>query len=169
MGTADSWHTAATNPFSTVLCLMSSSSLPDLSTSQWTAPSNMDLHLWSNAPSLPFSGESFDLVSTRSVALLLPSTDWPSFMRHCVRVLKPGGSLEISVLDPMPRNAGPLLQQWTTVYLILGLERKFSVTRPAMVIPFWLKDVTAFAPPVVKTMAFSAVTDGDFGGPDSPM
>jgi hypothetical protein len=63
----------------------------------------------------------------------------------------------------MPRNAGPLLQQWTTAYLILGLERRFLATRPAMVLPFWLKDEPAFSLPQIKTVTFSAVTPSDNG------
>jgi hypothetical protein len=83
-------------------------------------------------------------------------------LRESARVLRVNGSLEISVLDPMPRNAGPLLQQWTTAYLVLGLERQFVATRPAMVIPFWLKDVPEFGLPRIETVVFSAVTNEDF-------
>lgn len=61
----------------------------------------------------------------------------------------------------MPRNAGPLLQQWTTAHLILGLERRFSATRPAMVIPLWLEDVSQLTLPHTKTVTFSAVTIDD--------
>ncbi len=160
---------AATNPSSTIHCLLSSPILPDLSSSRWTALPNMNLHLWSNLPSLPYSAESFDLVTTRSVAFLLKSTDIPSLLRGCHRVLKPGGSLEISVLDPMPGNAGPLLRQWTNLYLIEGLKSKFLTTRPAMIIQLWLEDVAGFAPPVTKTMAFSAVVDDEISKADVPI
>lgn len=95
------------------------------------------------------------------MASLLRSHDWPAVLKESARVLRANGSLEISVLDPMPRNAGPLLQQWTTAYLVLGLERQFVATRPAMVIPFWLKDVPEFGLPQIKTVVFSAVSNDD--------
>lgn len=160
---------AVTNPSSTIHCLSSSPISLDLSTSQWTELPNMNPHIWSNPPSLPYHEESLDLVFTRSISLMVQSTDLPSWIRDCLRVLKPGGSLEISVLDPMPDNAGPLLQQWTTTYLIQELKDRFLATRPAMIVQIWLEDVAGFSPPVVKKMAFSAVMDDGISGADVPI
>ena len=158
--TAEAWDLATTNSQHKVCCL---SSIPEPGVSRWPwgAPPNLDSQVWSNSPSLPYEDGSIDIVSSRSIASMLRSHDWPPFLRDCARVLKPRGILDISVLDPMPRNAGPLLQQWTTAYLTLGLERRFSATRPAMVIPLWMEDVSQLTLPHIKTVTFSAVTNDD--------
>jgi len=85
-----------------------------------------------------------DLISSRSIPLILHSSQWPAFVEECVRVLRPGGVLEITILDPIPRNCGPVLRHWTAKNLVLGLERRFLVTHPAMIIPLWLGEVPGF-------------------------
>jgi len=158
--TAEAWDLATTNPQYKVCCL-SLIPGPGVPGWPWGVPPNLDSQVWSNSPSLPYEDGSVDIVSSRSIASTLRSHDWPPFLRDCARVLKPRGILDISILDPMPRNAGPLLQQWTTAYLILGLERRFSATRPAMVIPLWLEDVSQLTLPHIKTVTFSAVANDD--------
>ncbi len=157
---AEPWNLAAVDAQQSVYCL-SPSAAPAVPMPPWGGPTNLYSQTWSSSPSLPHEEGAIDLISSRSIASQLRSHDWPPFLRDCVRVLKPEGKLEISVLDPMPRNAGPLLQQWTTAYLILGLERRFLATRPAMVLPFWLKDVSELTLPHIKTVTFSAVTNDD--------
>jgi SAM-dependent methyltransferase len=158
--TAEAWNLATINPQHKVCCLFSTAE-PGVPVWPWGAPPNLDSQVWSSSPSLPYEDGSVDIASSRSIASTLRSHDWPPFLRDCARVLKPQGTLNISVLDPMPRNAGPLLQQWTIAYLILGLERRFLATRPAMVMPFWLKDVPKLTPPHIKTVTFSAVANDD--------
>jgi SAM-dependent methyltransferase len=158
--TAEAWNFATINPQHKVCCL-SLTAEPRVPVWPWGAPPNLSTQVWPNSPSLPYGDGSVDIVSSRSIALTLRAHDWPPFLRDCARILKPQGILSISVLDPMPRNAGPLLQQWTTEYLILGLERRFLATRPAMVIPFWLKDVSQLTLPHIKTVTYSAVANDD--------
>ena len=163
---AEAWNLATINPQHKVCCL-SLTAEPRVSAWSWGTPPNLNSQVWSTSPSLPYEDGSVDIASSRSIALTLRAHDWPPFLRDCARVLKPQGTLNISVLDPMPRNAGPLLQQWTTAYLIVGLERRFLATRPAMVIPFWLKDVSQLTLPHIKTVTFSAVANDDTDAVDA--
>ena len=65
---------------------------------------------------LPFPNDHFDVVSTRSVHMLLkverPSgrtcDEYDLVLRECLRCLKPGGYLEFTLLDSVLQGAGPL-------------------------------------------------------------
>lgn len=61
---------------------------------------------------LPFPANHFDVVSARSLPRhlqLTPNTDdYDRCLAECMRVLKPGGFLEFTVLDADIINAGPL-------------------------------------------------------------
>jgi SAM-dependent methyltransferase len=156
---AESWLQAATSHNSRIYCLLPSEA-PSLA-SQWNSRPNMATNYWADIPTLPYQDSFMDLISSCSVPLLLRSIQWPVFVQECVRVLRPGGVLELTILDPMPRNCGPLLQQWTARNLVLGLGRKFLVTHPAMIIPHWLDDVSDFDRRDSTTFAYSAVADED--------
>lgn len=154
---AESWLQAATSHNAKIHCLLPSDS-PDL-TSQWKSHPNMETNYWQNIPALPYQDSFIDLISSRSIALFLRSSQWPVFVQECVRVLRPGGVLEVTILDPMPRNCGPLLRQWTAKNLILGLERRFLVTHPAMIIPMWFDDISDFGRREKMTLAYFATAD----------
>jgi SAM-dependent methyltransferase len=63
---------------------------------------------------LPFPDDHFDLISARELHSILKfigengEDEWESCLRECMRVLKPGGYIEFSVLDSDIVNAGPL-------------------------------------------------------------
>ncbi|EEY19018.1 verprolin [Verticillium alfalfae VaMs.102] len=63
---------------------------------------------------LPFADAQFDLVSARELHSLLKfvggngEDEWEGCLRECMRVLKPGGYLDFSLLDSDLMNAGPL-------------------------------------------------------------
>jgi len=68
----------------------------------------------SNVPS-----ESFDCVSVMDVLYLLPISDWPNFLGHCVRVLKADGFLIIKENNNAPRWKYWLayLQELISIYI----------------------------------------------------
>lgn len=63
---------------------------------------------------LPFPDNHFDLISARELHSILKfvgengEDEWETCTRECMRVLKPGGYLEFSILDSDIMNAGPL-------------------------------------------------------------
>jgi SAM-dependent methyltransferase len=121
--------------------------------------SGIDTKSWTDIPTLPYQDSSVELILSHFVPVLLRSSQWPGFVLECARVLRPGGIFEVTILDPMPRNCGPLLRQWTAEKIVLGLERRFLVTHPAMIIPVWLNDVTEFGHRDSHTLSFSAVLE----------
>jgi hypothetical protein len=64
----------------------------------------------------------------------------------------------------MPRNCGPLLQQWTAKNLIFGLEKRFLVTHPAKIIPMWFGDISDFGLRERTTLAYAATADEGIHG-----
>jgi SAM-dependent methyltransferase len=161
---ADSWFLATKNHRSTVHSYSHS-----ISTS--SAP-----HPWGRAPpncrplttplitaTAPYPPSSFDLIISRSLPSILRSTEYPPFLRDCIRMLKSGGHLVISFVDPSPKNFGPLMARWTEG-LKLKLEMQFHCTRPSELLPYWLNEVGALAGPVeVETMDWVAVEESDGG------
>jgi len=65
---------------------------------------------------LPFKDNQFDLISARSLYAFLKDNsehgedEYAACLDECMRILKPGGHLEFSVLDSDLINAGPLGQ-----------------------------------------------------------
>ncbi|OAL39173.1 hypothetical protein AYO20_01491 [Fonsecaea nubica] len=69
-------------------------------------------HLWQ----LPFRGGHFDVISARSLHVLLKNNpvpgvpeidEWDLTLRECMRVLKPGGYLDYMIMDSTIAHAGP--------------------------------------------------------------
>lgn len=73
---------------------------------------------------------------------LLPSAAYPPLLHECHRLLNPGGSLHLCILDPAPisNTMGPCLRAWLDSHLLLNLERQFRSTSPGRHFPFWLTD-----------------------------
>lgn len=69
-------------------------------------------HLWQ----LPFRSGHFDVISARSLHILLKNNpvpgvpeidEWDLTLRECMRVLKPGGYLDYMIMDSTIAHAGP--------------------------------------------------------------
>ncbi|KAI9803398.1 MAG: hypothetical protein M1833_000917 [Piccolia ochrophora] len=158
---ADSWHLAAKNPHDMIHHLTTSQDV-QLDSPLGPIPPNL-LQRSSSATvyPLPYQTSSLDLVLSRSLATLVRSTDWPPLLRECIRVTRPGGRLAISILEPIPTHVGPLLREWTATHLISGLERKFRVTQPGALLPFWLTVFPELTAPTLVTFTYPAVTADD--------
>ncbi|KAI9806513.1 MAG: hypothetical protein M1833_003700 [Piccolia ochrophora] len=154
---ADGWHLAVKNPNASVDHLSFGSTQPKIN-SMGEAPSN--LHWRSQSSKLcpfPYDSSSCDLILTRNLPTAIRSTDWPSVLDECVRMLRPGGRLAVSVLDPTPSNMGPRLQQWISSNLTVRLERKFRITQPGALLPLWLDDLEDMSPLQSVSFPFAAV------------
>ncbi|KAH0565385.1 hypothetical protein GP486_001219 [Trichoglossum hirsutum] len=162
---ADTWFLAAKNHRSTVHSISSNTSAAASPSPAWgRLPPNCRplTSPLATSPS-PYPPASFDLIISRSLPTILRSTDYPPFLRDCARMLKPGGSLLISLIDPSPRNCGPLMVRWTEG-LKLKMEMQFRCTRPGELLPYWLGEIGGWAGGVeVETMDWMAV-EGSEGG-----
>ncbi|KAL2756166.1 hypothetical protein ACRALDRAFT_2019883 [Sodiomyces alcalophilus JCM 7366] len=107
------WHCALQFP-NTKIYTVTTKAIRQLSNSNIRGPPNHRQVAVERLTRLPFADDQFDLVSARELHSILKfvgengEDEWESCLRECMRVLKPGGYLEFSLLDSDIMNAGPL-------------------------------------------------------------
>jgi hypothetical protein len=107
------WHCALQYP-NTKVYTVTTKAIRQLSNSNIRGPSNHRQVAVERLSRLPFADNQFDLISARELHSVLKfvgengEDEWESCVKECMRVLKPGGYLEFSVLDSDIMNAGPL-------------------------------------------------------------
>ncbi|EGS23631.1 uncharacterized protein CTHT_0003260 [Thermochaetoides thermophila DSM 1495] len=113
-GTCDwAWHVALQYP-NTKIYTVTTKAIRQLSNSNIRGPSNHRQVAVKSLAKLPFADNQFDLISARELHAVLKLfgengiDEWDACLRECMRVLKPGGYLEFSLLDADIVNAGPL-------------------------------------------------------------
>ncbi|KAF2035106.1 hypothetical protein EK21DRAFT_54940 [Setomelanomma holmii] len=70
----------------------------------------------------PFPDNYFDAIVSRSVATVLRNDEWARSFFDCMRVLKPGGQIEILSIDAHLSCEGPRLSAWVDEHLSCRLE-----------------------------------------------
>ncbi|KAI2466383.1 hypothetical protein F4781DRAFT_354586 [Annulohypoxylon bovei var. microspora] len=107
------WHCAIMYP-NTKVYTVTTKTIRQLSNSNIRGPPNHRQVAVERLTKLPFPDGHFDLVSARELHSILKfigengEDEWDSCLSECMRVLKPGGYLEFSVMDSDITNAGPL-------------------------------------------------------------
>lgn len=107
------WHCALTYPNAKIYTV-TTKAVRQLSNSNIRGPPNHRQVAVERLTKLPFADNQFDLISARELHGLLKfigengEDEWESCLQECMRVLKPGGYLEFSLLDSDIMNAGPL-------------------------------------------------------------
>jgi len=107
------WHCALQYP-NTKVYTVTTKSIRQLSNSNIRGPSNHRQVAVDRLTRLPFGDNQFDLVYARELHSILKFTgengedEWEGCLKECMRVLKPGGYIEFSILDSDIMNAGPL-------------------------------------------------------------
>ena len=107
------WHCALQYPNAKVYTV-TTKAVRQLSNSNIRGPPNHRQVAVQKLTKLPFADDQFDLISARELHSLLKfvggngEDEWESCLKECMRVLKPGGYLEFSLLDSDIMNAGPL-------------------------------------------------------------
>ncbi|KAH7070986.1 hypothetical protein FB567DRAFT_539064 [Paraphoma chrysanthemicola] len=117
---ADGWILATRYPTSTVYTLSTSPTTP---TSTYPAPLNHhSLYLPSLTAPSPFPDNYFDAIVSRSLATTLRNDEWARAFFDCMRVLKPGGQIEVLSVDAHLSCEGPKLRDWVDEMLSNRLE-----------------------------------------------
>lgn len=107
------WHCAIMYP-NTKVYTTTTKAIRQLSNSNIRGPPNHRQVAVNRLVKLPFPDNHFDLVSARELHSILKfvgengEDEWDSCLQECMRVLKPGGYLEFSLMDSDIMNAGPL-------------------------------------------------------------
>ncbi|KAF1838662.1 hypothetical protein BDW02DRAFT_488654 [Decorospora gaudefroyi] len=117
---ADGWILATCYPTATVYTLSSTKAQP---ATAYSAPLNHhSLYVPSLSGPMPFPDGYFDAIVSRSVATVLRNDEWAQSFFDCMRVLKPGGHIEILSIDAHTSCEGPKLSSWVDEYLSCRLE-----------------------------------------------
>ena len=61
--------------------------------------SNAQFKVMDATKPIAFPNDSFDLVNARTIAGFMPQASWPTFVKECLRVTKPGGSVRLTETD----------------------------------------------------------------------
>lgn len=118
---ADGWVLATRYPAVTVYTL-SSANTSSLPTSHPAPLNHHSLFSPSISSAMPFPDNYFDVVVSRSVSTSLRNDEWARSFFDCMRVLKPGGSIEILSVDAHMNGEGPQLQNWVDEHITCRLE-----------------------------------------------
>ena len=106
------WHAALQYP-NTKIYTVTTKAIRQLSNSNIRGPPNHRQVAVQTLAKLPFADDQFDLISARELHAVLKlfgehgADEWDACLAECMRVLKPGGYLEFSLLDADIVNAGP--------------------------------------------------------------
>jgi hypothetical protein len=120
--------------------------------------------------SFPVAPQFFSDAYSLSLPSLVPSADIPPTLRNIHRVLRPNGTLHLTLIDPAPARAtcGPRLQGWLDENLMLDLQRHFRCTSPTKLFPGWLADSGMRGEgSMITTIKFLAVTSSTAEGDSS--
>jgi SAM-dependent methyltransferase len=107
------WHCALQYP-NTKVYTVTTKALRQLSNSNIRGPKNHRQVAIDHLTKLPFADNQFDLISAREIYTILRENgehgqdEWATCLQECMRVLKPGGYLDFSIMDSDIVNAGPL-------------------------------------------------------------
>lgn len=107
------WHCALQFPNAKIYTV-TTKSIRQLSNSNVRGPPNHRQAAVERLTRLPFTDNHFDLVSARELHSILKFTgengqdEWEGCLKEIMRILKPGGYLDFSILDSDIMNAGPL-------------------------------------------------------------
>ncbi|KAI5810876.1 hypothetical protein DFH27DRAFT_520372 [Peziza echinospora] len=108
-----SWHMAYDYPSAIIYNVTTS---PEYLHSHGTThmqPINHRLVLTESLTSLkPLESNFFDVITARTLPRTLRREDWIPLFRECHRVLKPDGYLELTIVNPVLTNMGPVTKAW---------------------------------------------------------
>lgn len=93
-----------------------------------------------NVEHIPRDPETFEIVSTLRMSSLLPISDIPTALERIANCLRPRGTLQLTLVDPLPRVAtiGPSMARWLRKYLLSNLEKTSRCTTPRKHFAQWL-------------------------------
>ncbi|KAH8601921.1 hypothetical protein B0O99DRAFT_589087 [Bisporella sp. PMI_857] len=92
--------------------------------------------------SLPYAASTFSAITSLRLPMLLPASSIPNILQECNRILTPTGTLQLTIVDPLPdtKSMGPKMRAWLEDHLLLKLETLFRCLKPAKLMPIWLED-----------------------------
>jgi len=108
-----SWHLAYEYPAALVYNITTSKRYFENYGLQHMQPLNHRLVLTESLTSLqPLESSSFDVITARALPRILQKHEWIPLLKECHRVLKPDGYIEVTIVDTLLNNMGPVTRAW---------------------------------------------------------
>ncbi|KAM0438947.1 hypothetical protein ACHAPT_001708 [Fusarium lateritium] len=110
----------------------------------------------------PVAPHLFETVYSLSLPSLCPSTDIPAVLKNISKCLRQGGSLHLTLVDPLPcaMVLGHRMRTWLEEHLLLNLERNFRCTNPSKLFGDWMAEASLRAQgSTITTSKFYAVPE----------
>ncbi|RGP64421.1 hypothetical protein FSPOR_7951 [Fusarium sporotrichioides] len=91
---------------------------------------------------LPLEKHVFETVYSLSLPSSSPSTAIPGVLKNINKYLRVGGSLHLTLINPLPcaGTLGHRMRTWLEEHLLINLERHFRCTNPSKLFPDWMGD-----------------------------
>uniref|UniRef100_A0A0D2XK03 Uncharacterized protein n=1 Tax=Fusarium oxysporum (strain Fo5176) TaxID=660025 RepID=A0A0D2XK03_FUSOF len=91
---------------------------------------------------VPIDLHSFTLVYSLSLPVVCSSPEIPGVLKTISNRLRVGGSLQLTLIDPLPcaGTLGHRMRTWLQEHLLINLERHFKCTNPSRLFPEWMGD-----------------------------
>ncbi|KAH6994874.1 hypothetical protein EDB80DRAFT_652774 [Ilyonectria destructans] len=92
----------------------------------------------------PVAPQLFEIVYSLSMPAICSSPDIPGVLKNICKSLKQGGSLQLTLIDPLPcaGTLGQRMRTWLEEHLLLNLERHFQCMNPSKLFPDWLGEAS---------------------------
>ncbi|KAK6532923.1 hypothetical protein TWF281_007095 [Arthrobotrys megalospora] len=127
---ADGWVLAAKYPNATFYSVSSEDA--EYPEDLYDMPSNHH-HIYTPSASspIPFPDNYFDVVVTRTLSSVVKSAQLESVLRESLRILRPGGWLELHTIDPTLTRAGNITRHWIESRVLAPMENDFFSSKPS--------------------------------------
>lgn len=126
-----SWHCSREYPDAFIYTLTTSMDQESLSplTAEYMPPANQRrIHVPSHTKLLSqLAAGSFDVISSRNLPRFIKKSEWLPLLQECCRLLKHDGYLELTVLDPVFNDMGPLTRRWVLDNILIDHPRTFDI------------------------------------------
>ncbi|KAH7152903.1 hypothetical protein EDB81DRAFT_718510 [Dactylonectria macrodidyma] len=92
----------------------------------------------------PVAPRLFENVYSLSMPSICPAPEIPGVLKNIRKSLKQGGSLHLTLIDPLPCTGtlGQHMRTWLEEHLLLNLERHFRCMTPSRLFPDWLAEAS---------------------------
>ncbi|POR35730.1 Uncharacterized protein TPAR_04081 [Tolypocladium paradoxum] len=109
------------------------------------APNVHPLSVSAVSPStFPIPPQLFEAVYSMSLPPLCSSSDLHGILHNVSSCLKPGGTLHLVIIDPLPcaHTMGNKLREWLEQHLLVNLRTQSRCTSPSTLLPRWLGEAS---------------------------
>ncbi|KAF5017892.1 hypothetical protein F66182_10150 [Fusarium sp. NRRL 66182] len=93
-----------------------------------------------SSSAFPLAQQLFETVYSLSLPAVCASPEIPSVLKNISKCLRLGGSLQLTLIDPLPcaGTLGHRMRAWLEEHLLINLERHFRCTNPSKLFPDWM-------------------------------